>query len=276
MKETILSGPDAVRRHVLQSYRDPRFLFRGEHKDWTHSSLDRFQASKQIIKEHWDEFDSRRRQLVYCLNIAVNEQPLESFRSAATEHVSAKSLLDDEGPLDLNGLIYATLQHYGLPSPFIDLSENLETALFFASDPPDPTTDVALIFVIDSSHDEIANRLIRMPDTQLYRESRHARQTAHGLFLQPGSGIRAVNYTKNEDFRHLDGVIEKIRFPWPAKDREPFNLQHKKILLSATGDRLAESVYRCCQNGLDKKVVDSSGIDEVFQRVRNGLWDFLT
>jgi hypothetical protein len=207
MKETVLSGPDALRWHVWQNYRNPRFLFRGENREWghTYSSLDRLQASKQIPKDHWEVFDRRFLHIVTVLDIVVNARPIFSSPNDAADHTGPDSLLDEHDRLAPECLVYATAQHYGIPSPFVDLTDNLETALFFASYPSDLESDVALLFVVDSERKEIANRLARMPNSELHRGSRHARQAAHGLCLRLGSGIRDVNYTRNEDFRRLDG-----------------------------------------------------------------------
>jgi FRG domain len=273
MKEMTLSGPDALRWHISQTYRGSQFLFRGEQQDWgsTHSSLDRLQASKQIPRHQWKEFDRRLLHIVTALDLVVNERPIFSSPSAATDYIGPESLLDEHDRLTPACLIYATLQHYGVPSPLVDLSENLETALFFASYPTDLQTDVAVIFVIDSECKEIAKRLARMPSSELNRSSRHARQAAHGLCLQLGSGVRDVNYAPNEDLRLLNGVVEKITFSWTSDDRESFNSRHREYLLSTADDRLAKHVFQACEHGLDKKAFDAIRVDGVFRRVRNAL-----
>jgi hypothetical protein len=278
MRETVLPGPDALRWHVWQSYRDSRYLFRGEHKDWgsTYSSLDRLQASKVMPQRQWEVFDSRLLHIVMVLDIVINAKPVFSSANAVTDYNRPESLRGERDRLAPEHLVYATLQHYGIPSSFIDLSENLETALFFASDTTNLETDIAIMFVVDSKHDEIAKRLARMPDSELYLRSRHARQAAHGLCLRLGSGARDADYAKKEDFRLLGGVVEKITFPWPTDDRARFNMQHHKPLLSTVDDKLALQVFQACEHGLDKETFEAIRVDEIFSRVRNTIADYHT
>lgn len=110
-----------------------------------------------------------------------------------------------------------------------------------------------------------------MPDIDIYRTSRHARQAAHGLYLGLGSGQRDINYEKGEDFRTLNGVVELITFPWPAEARAPFHQQHKICLLSVSSDRLAREVHSACEQGLDQQAFVAIQVDGVFRRVWNNL-----
>ncbi|NLR97766.1 FRG domain-containing protein [Rhizobium sp. P38BS-XIX] len=273
MKMTTVSGPDALRWHIWQNYRDSRFLFRGENRDWgsTYSSLDRLQSSKQLPQHQWNEFDRRLENIVVLLDLLVNERPLFSSPSAALNPLRPASLIDQHDRLSPACLIYATLQHYGVPSPFVDLTENLETALFFASYPAKSETDVAVMFVVDSEQESIATRLARMPDTDLHRSSRHARQAAHGLCLRLGTGVRDVDYACNEDFRKLDGVVETITFAWSAEDRRAFNQLHQKLLIPLGSDKLGQKVSQACLHGLDEHAFDAIRVDEIFRRVCSAL-----
>lgn len=273
MKEITLSGIDELRRHVLDNYGSQRFLFRGEHRDWgdTYSSLDRLQSSKLIPQDHWKLFDERLRRIVWALDVVVNARPLQATPDAAATYPGPSSLLAGIDQLPPECLVYATLQHYGVPSPFIDLSEDLEVALFFASYPPDSNTAIAVMFVVDSEHEQIKKRLARMPDSQIHHSSRHARQGAHGLCLRLGDGVRDVKYTKGEDFRKLDGVLTKITFPWPAEDRKALHEKHFARLLSVRDDRLGQIVYDACQQGLDNVPYEAIRVHGVFESVRASL-----
>jgi hypothetical protein len=277
MEKIALSGPEALRSHVQQKYRNRRYLFRGEDRDWcnTHSSLDRLQASKQIPKDQWANFDQRYLHIVIVLDLVLNARPGFSSAEDAVQYVGPGSLLDEHDQLSPSSLVYAAFQHYGVPSPFLDLTDNLETALFFSSYPRDQKSDVAVVFVIDSEEKQIQKRIARMPSREIYRDSRHARQTAHGLCLRLGSGIRDVDYTIGEDFRLLGGIVEKIIFPWPADARATFHKKREKSLLSVAGDRLATEVYKACSRGLDREAFESIRVDEVFRKVRTSLEDYL-
>jgi hypothetical protein len=275
MKTTPLSGPAAVRWYVWKNYRDQRFLFRGENHDWgiTSSSLDRLQASKNIPQTQWPKFDERLLDVVRVLDLVLNARPLFPTPQQATAYSGPASLLAPNRQLAPHALVYATLQHYGLPSPFVDLTGNLETALFFCSYPTDREDATALLFVVDREKSEIDRRLARMPDIDLYRTSRHARQAAHGLCLGLGSGERDIDYKQGEDFRKLNGVVELITFPWLAEDRAAFHQQHKTCLISVSSDRLAIHVYEACEHGLDRQASDAIRVDGVFRRVRDNLLD---
>lgn len=271
MKNIALSGLEELRRHVLHNYGSRRFLFRGEHKDWggTYSSLDRHQASKLIPQDQWGIFDERLHRIVLVLDLVVNARPVHASRDAVMPHAGPASLLDERDQLAPECLAYATLQHYGIPSPFIDLSMDLEVALFFASYPSE--TDVAVIFAVDSEHEQIKKRLAHMPHSPLHLSSRHARQAAHGLCLRLGKGVRDVNYTKGEDFRKLGGVLEKLTFPWPVEDRKAFHEKHHARLLSVRHDRLGGHVYDACEHGLDERPYQAIRVHGVFENVRASL-----
>lgn len=144
MEEIALSRPDAVRSHVRQKYRNGRHLFRGEGRDWdsTHSSLDRLQASKQIPKDQWAKFDQRYLHIALVFDLVLNARPVFSSALEAVQYTGPGSLLDEHDQLAPACLVYATFQHYSVPSPFVDLTENFETALFFCSYPPDSKTDI--------------------------------------------------------------------------------------------------------------------------------------
>jgi hypothetical protein len=277
MEQVKLSGPDELRSYVRQNYTNRRYLFRGEARDWdgTHSSLDRLQVSKHVPQNQWVEFDKRYLHIALVLDLVINARPVFASASHAEHYVGPGSLLDEQDQLTPACLVYATFQHYGLPSPFVDLTSNIESALFFCSYAPDANSDVAVMFVVDSDAEGIQKRLARMPDSELYRSSRHARQNAHGLCLRLGSGIRDVDYVAGEDFRLLLGATEKIAFSWPAASRQVFHKKYEKSLLSVTGDRLAAHVYEACVHGLDERAFDSIRVDEVFRRVRNALEDYL-
>lgn len=275
MKTTPLSGLDAVRWYVWKNYRDQRFLFRGENRDWgnTYSSLDRLQASKNIPERQWPVFDERLLAVVQVLDLVLNARPGFHTAQQAVTYSGPASLLTPNQVLTPHALVYATLQHYGLPSPLIDLTGNLESALFFCSYPTDPQDATALLFVVDTGTMEINSRLVRMPEIDLYHTSRHARQAAHGLYLRLGSGQRDINYEKGEDFRALNGVVELITFPWSPEYRAAFHQQHETCLLSVSSDRLAREVCRVCEHGLDQQAFDAIRVDEVFRRVRDNLLD---
>lgn len=277
MKTTPLTGPDAVRWYVWKNYRDKRFLFRGENRDWgsTYSSLDRLQASKIMPQTQWKVFDKRLLEVLQVLDLVLNARPGFPTAKQAIKYSGPDSLLAPDKVLAPHALAYATLQHYGLPSPFVDLTENLETAFFFSSYPTDPKDCTALLFVVDTETREVGRRLARMPDIDLYHTSRHARQAAHGLCLRLGGSRkqRDINYKKGEDFRALDGVVELITFPWSAEARAAFHQQHMTCLLSVLNDRLAREVYTACERGLDKEAFEAIRVDEVFRRVQNNLLD---
>jgi hypothetical protein len=224
-------------------------------------------------KNQWIEFDQRYLHIALVLDIVLNARPVFPSALQATQFVGPESLLDEQDQLSPACLVYATLQHYGVPSPFVDLTSNLKTALFFCSYPPDPKSDVAVMFVVDSEHEEIRKRLAPMPDSERYLNSRHSRQNAHGLCLRLGSGIRDVDYVPGENFRLLGGVREQVIFTWPADLRGAFHKQHEKALLSVPGDRLAAHVYEASVHGLDEQAFDSIRVDEVFRRVRHALED---
>ncbi len=276
MKTIPLTGPDAVRWYVWKEFRDQRFLFRGENHDWgnTYSSLDRKQASKDIPQAQWPVFDKRLLAVVRVLDLVLNARPVFPTPQQAVAYPGPDSLLAPNQVLAPHALVYATLQHYGLPSPFVDLSGNLETALFFCSYPTDPKDATALMFVVDSKAKEIDRRLARMPDIDIYRTSRHARQAAHGLYLGLGSGQRDIKYEKGEDFRKLNGVVELITFPWPAEARSVFHHRFKTRLLSVSSDRLAREVCSACEHGLDDPPRDVAiQVDAVFRRAQHNLLD---
>jgi hypothetical protein len=270
-----LPGLDAVRWYIWRKYRHPRFLFRGENRDWgsTYSSLDRLQAKKVIPQTQWSTFDERLLTVVEVLDIVLNARPVFPTPHQVMAYRGPASLYAPNQQLAPEALVYATLQHYGLPSPFVDLSGNLETALFFCSYPPAPDDATALLFVVDTEAEAIDKRLARMPNIDLYRTSRHARQDAHGLCLRLGDGERDVDYRNGEDFRKLDGVLELITFPWLKEERAEFYQQHKRCLLSVSSDRLAMEVHTACEHGLDQAAFDAIRVDEIFRRVQDGLLD---
>lgn len=257
MSPHYLPSVDALREHIQTHFNDHRFYFRGEAIDWgtTHSTLDRLQASKMIPHAQWPAFDERLENVCVVLDAVLNSRPFHADPQSALKYKGPASLLNAASQLSPECLIYATLQHYELPSPFIDLTESLEFALFFASYPPKEKEkgsepDTAVIFVADSQNPNIRRRLAQMPQIPKYAKSRYMRQKAQGLCLKLGTGVRDVNYVKGEDFRSIPGVT-RLDFEWPGHLREAYHQEHRERLLSAYGDDLAWQVYGACEQGLD-------------------------
>lgn len=100
-------------------------------------------------------FDERLLAVVQVLDLVLNARPVFPNPQQAIAYCGPASLLAPNQALAPHALVYATLQHYGLPSPFVDLTGNLETALFICSYPTHPEDATALLFVVDTETGEI-------------------------------------------------------------------------------------------------------------------------
>jgi hypothetical protein len=210
-------------------------LYRGEAGDYPHtySLIYRLIYEQKIIPvteinylaDTLDEIQTR-------LNIVLNAVPVFANPQGALRDANSRETLH---PIEVAG---AYLQHYYLPTPLLDVTDDLDIAARFAAGEPKPGMPDAMgcLYVMDM------NGLLRSgrPVYSLKHSNapRPRDQHAHCIMLKAGEDLQ------NESI-FPPTVVDRYYFMSSVAERQSF---FDAKFMRARGDKAALEVGRCCSS----------------------------
>jgi hypothetical protein len=220
---------DTLRREIPS---DRETLYRGEAVVYPHSYslIYRLTTEQQVLPlteirylvETLDEMQTR-------LNIVLNEIPVYP---SAEEALRNAHRIKSPHPIEIMG---AFLQHYYLPTPLLDLTDDLEIAAKFAAYPADSEGGgLGCIYAIDVT--QIIQHGWVVYSLKQSKADRPRHQCAHSLLLKAGEDIQ-------DETRFPRKLVDKYYFTSTDTERAKF---FDPNLMKVHGDLAAREVGRCC------------------------------
>ena len=172
---TLQDCVDAVRKDHPTGPGQPQILYRGEASVYphTHSLIFRLTQELQVIPQNQIPYlMATLAEIQLKLDLVINEVPVFATPEAA---LAAAGKANPSNPIEILG---AFLQHYYLPTPLLDVTDDLQTALAFAAYPingkPEDQPNPGRLYVFDTAELLKAGRLVfsllkskaRRPSTQ--------------------------------------------------------------------------------------------------------------
>ena len=210
------------KRPFTQHY--PSYLFRGQRSiEWktTHATIFRNEPLVVQLKSDIDKWIAGQHPL---LGVQINNYTLYYFlREALWEKSCVDGLPDD---FDVQQTIAGIMQHYGLDTAMIDLTADLHTAAFFASNQAVPGT-IGQLMVVPTEN--LAGSIFNLAADQCLRARR---QQAHALLGTSGLDLQSDNFKDKFNAKWFS-------FQLTDDDVKTF---HNPTLLSIEGDLTARSI----------------------------------
>jgi len=197
---------------MAQTFKDSgKFdLFRGQTQDWPpYSSLYRILSSENTVEIEKAELRVR------ILKAWLQKIPELSY------------LLNPENEHHF----YAVMQHYGIPTHYIDFTKNPDVAGFFASYTENPPTDgYACIYCIDSKELENFSKHLHLLRSSEVEITKIEVDVSNLWRLSSQEGVFILtNYNWDVDFQ-LDRILFPYTPPLPHPTREKIYPIHKSTL----------------------------------------------
>ena len=257
-----LSDALAAVRSATAGEHPEELLFRGEPDLYpnTFSSHHRlFERSNRFTEGQAKAVEERLALIANVLEIVLQAKPVFSSRAAAA---NARPSTVKE----IYEVRYCFMQHYHLPTDFVDVTTDLGVAAAFASDidEDDAVGNVksGALYVIRRR--KIGAYGIKVFDPVSTRADRPNKQQAASLYLKPGVDLQQIPSDAIERFTFVSSADERARTKRPD-------------LLDAHGDEVAAEVarltYRCAHGDWAPEDPSAGRVIEFFSNIAYMLAD---
>jgi hypothetical protein len=250
-------------REVLAGRDASDCLYRGEASLYpaTRSSYYRlFSESNRFTDDQARAVKERLLTIAQMLEVVGLGRPGFSRPEDALKHAPPMRLED------VNEVIYSLMQHYHLPTPFIDLTTDIEVAAAFASDGARKgdklQTRRGVIYLVSRKGLEGLGFVLFDPMDSI--ATRPVKQRAVALFLERDTNFQALpkHVLARFEFEDTSGAIARYDNPH---------------IYDAEGDRIAQQVamlaYRCAYEDLASSDPSHVRVTEFFSQIAYSLAD---
>jgi hypothetical protein len=232
-------------------------LFRGEASLYpaTRSSHCRLFAESNLFTDSQARaVKERLLTIAQMLEVAGLGRPVFPRAEDALKHAQPVTLEE------VNEVVYCFMQHYHLPTPFIDLTSDVDVAAAFASDGASrdagSETRRGVIYLV--SRKGLEGLGLRLFDSADSAATRPQRQRAVSLFLERDTNFQALPESILTRFEFEDTCAALATYDAPE-------------VYDAAGDRIAREVamltYRCAHEDLASRDPSHARVTEFFSRI---------